>query len=365
MLAVVGVFVVIALLIEYVAAPSWQRRLIDETVLDPQSPTMLYARLDKLRQHQGLRVAVIGDSVILGRSLQEHGDPQWLEHSLVSALQRRFERAYPDRNVLVMNLGMNGALPCDLAALSRQLEAVKPDIVIADIGLRAFSDDFVKPAAQYSRGWMSDWHVNADGRFARTAPHDKPVDPVELGLSNWAVDHSRAYALHNALQHDLLGSAPKPLAISLRQGLQNWLTPPSTPSDDDNPFGADSLLLMQAGNRFSSIKIDAERPQEAALVELLKRARQKNWALLLFYAREDPPQRKQIMSDKLYTARRQALRELIAPHLDDRRRYHDGETQLESAHYLDFVHIDGEGNERLADTIWSDVQALAAPARRR
>ncbi len=373
MLAVVGIFVIVALLIEYVAAPRWQRRLIDETVLDPQSPTMLYVRLEKLRQHQGLRVAVIGDSVILGRSLQEHGDPQWFEHSLVSALQRRFEQAYPDRDVLVMNLGINGALPCDLAALSRQLAAVKPDIVIADIGLRAFSDDFVKPKNQFSRNWMLSWALLEGEEFFRVPPiilenlttfntcplPRERVDSIELKISDYAVNHSRAYALHNALQQDLLGSAPKPATIALRQRLQKWLTPPPPPStDDDNPFGADSLLLMQAGNRFSSIKIDPQRPQEAALVELLERARQQNWALLLFYAREDPPQRKQILNDKLYTARRQALRELIAPHLDDRRRYNDGETHLESAYYLDFVHIDAVGNERLADTLWSDVQAL-------
>ena len=115
--------------------------VVDDQLVEPCSPMMLQLKLDALGRHSGYRVALIGDSVILGLCLKDHGDPNWKEHTLASVLQKRFDTEFPDANVLVVNLGLNGALPCDLALVAEQLKNAKPDLVIADIGLRAFSSE--------------------------------------------------------------------------------------------------------------------------------------------------------------------------------------------------------------------------------
>ena len=119
--------------------------VVNDQTTEPQSAMMLQLKLDTLARHRGYRVALLGDSVVMGLSLKEHGDPDWQSHTLTSVLQKRLNAEFPHANVLVMNLALNGAVPGDLAAVAEQLRHARPHLVIADIGLRAFSNDFAAP----------------------------------------------------------------------------------------------------------------------------------------------------------------------------------------------------------------------------
>jgi hypothetical protein len=45
--------------------------------VEVRSPAALFARLDYLSRFDGFKVAVLGDSIVHGRSLEDHGDPEW------------------------------------------------------------------------------------------------------------------------------------------------------------------------------------------------------------------------------------------------------------------------------------------------
>src|SRR6516162_9930018 len=48
--------------------PRLERWAVADQVVDVQTPSMMYAKLDYLRRHQGFRAAFLGDSVSLGLS---------------------------------------------------------------------------------------------------------------------------------------------------------------------------------------------------------------------------------------------------------------------------------------------------------
>jgi lysophospholipase L1-like esterase len=306
-------------------------------VLDPESPSMLELKLDALRKHQGYRVALLGDSLALGLSLKEHGDPNWQKNGLAAALQRRLEQALPDRDVLVVNLGMNGALPKDLALVAERLAEIKPDLVVCDVGLRAFSADFAADHASLSHAWLGPQRGDAlEGQMAQRV----------AGI--WTY-----YALRDTLQQAVLSGAPKEFAKSAHARFSNWLKP--IPRDTELE---ELQLLLLAKGRFNSIHLDDAHPQCQGLVDLLQIAGRHRWNFLLFYARENPELRDQLMDPATYQQKREELRRLITPHLDETIRYNEGETGLPAAHYLDHVHVDAQGYAQIMDTIWPDLQVL-------
>lgn len=314
---------------------------------EPQSAAMLQRKLDTLAGHRGLRVALIGDSVILGQSLKEHGDADWQNHTLPSILQKRFDAELPAARALVMNLAFNGALPCDLALVGAQLAKAKPDLVIADIGLRAFSADFAQEKDAVSRSWLFD--------FPDSPPH-AGKDPVENRLRGALMSGWKYYGVRDQLQQDFLGGTPAQLAGVGLARAQAALKPPP-PAD---PEFQQMHQLMLAKRRFGSIHFRPEHAQCQGLTRLLETARDHNWKFLLFYTRENPSVRDELLAPDIYGQRRRELYGLLEPYLGRSLRYDEGETDLPAEHYLDQVHVDAAGYRRLLDTLWPTVRALSA-----
>lgn len=302
-----------------------------------RSRSMLQLKLDVLRQHKGYRVALLGDSVVLGHALKDHGDQDWQKHEFAALLQRRLEAELPGSDVLVMNLAINGALPKDLALIARELAAAKPDVVICDIGLRAFSTDFSSETTAVSRDWLK---TLDDPRL-----EDRLAQEVSRG---WTF-----YALRDSLQNAAFAGAPVESMRKAQSGAGQWLKP--QPVDEE--LRALQLLILAKG-RFDRVRIDADNLQCQALMDLLSTARKERWKFLLFYARENPDVRESLVDASTYARRRAELRDLVAPHLSASLRYHEGETNLPGEHYLDHVHVDAVGYERLVHTLWPEIQAL-------
>src|SRR5262249_55381930 len=141
----------------------------------------------------------------------------------------------------------------------------------------------------------------------------------------------------------------------LHAQLRHRIQPPAPP----DPELEQMRLLMLAKGRFDSIQVHPDHAQVKGLTHLLQTARSQRWKFLLFYARENPDDRDGVISPVSYQAHREELRQLIAPLVGRGVVYHEGETSLPGAHYLDHVHVDAVGYERLAETLWQDIRALA------
>jgi len=161
-LAAVLLAIVDGVVVFGVATPA---ALAEPTPLD-DGPTLV-ARLSALRRHDGPTVALLGDSVIYGRALQEHDAGDWRADNLAPALQSAL-----GADTLAVNLGMNGALPVDQAALLPSVLAAGPYLVVLDVSLRSFSADFRDAAELASRPWLAE--VRPTPTYAQTLDGQAP-----------------------------------------------------------------------------------------------------------------------------------------------------------------------------------------------
>jgi lysophospholipase L1-like esterase len=336
--------------------PRLERWAVADQVVDVQTPSMMYAKLDYLRRHQGFRAAFLGDSVSLGLSLREHGDADWLQHQPAALLEQRLRQAHPGEDALVMNLAINGALPADLACLSKLLGAANPDLVVCDIGLRGFSADFNDPDKSQAREWLARMHIDPTGA-CRMDPGPKGGWQECLQARLW--NHWLGYRLADLMQQIAFDGQPRDYALTLRHRLDHWAKARRSSHQRPQEGSADDAeLLMMARSRFLTIGLDPQLTQPHALQEFLGEVKQRGWKTLVFYAREKPDVRDALIDEDRYVELRQELVGLFNPYLSPSLRYHPGAESLEPRVYLDHVHVNAEGYRRLMDALWPEIEEL-------
>src|SRR5258708_16042840 len=163
------------------------RRGAINDIVDIQSASVLEAKLGFLKRFHGYKVVLLGDSIIYGAVLYEHGDAAWREHNLANILARRIRKELPDRDVLVMNLGMNGALPGDLEILIRLLDDCNPDLMIVDVSLRSFSEDFAAPSKRLSRPWLAELDKRSPASCPTSIADSLEHDLKQMLRQRWAL----------------------------------------------------------------------------------------------------------------------------------------------------------------------------------
>lgn len=352
------VIVAVLAIFDLVIAQTIQTKVINR-VVDIQTESTLKAKLDHLGRFKGKKVVLIGDSVVLGLTLKDTGDANWESKTLTAQLQRRLEAAYPGEPILVMNLALNGALPADLDRLVEMVLPAKPDLIICDVGLRGFSDDFAYPQSTYSRNWLKrpdpagkPRGINRYLTGVRTKINRGVNEPLR---KNWRVLNLRdlgaqAYLCGDVRQY-LAGQREK-----LRTGLEGLY---EEPLDD---LGADELeLVLKARTRFDTVHLNEKHPQQRAMVVMMSRLREANQPALIFYARENPELRDQVLRPERYYELRTELDALIASHIGPRTRYVPGVSTLDAGLYLDLVHVDAEGFRRMIDAFWPEIESLMTP----
>lgn len=250
-----------------------------EDAVEIDSPRTLYAKLDALRNFQGLKVAVLGDSLVYGHSLAEHGVSDWHGQNLTAILAKQMKEKSPGQPVMVMNLGMNGALPADIQYLVHLLMAVKPDLVIFDVTLRSFSSEFAKPDTQNSRSWLSKTSLSGQGALQIGGPTGTPLQWAESFLTNrWFL-----YRVRDFLQWRFLDASPRDFVSRLRDRVNQRLGASQKASADD-----ELLLLLKAKQRYSSVDLTTVNPQWRAFNDILQRLESANQKTVVFYATENP-----------------------------------------------------------------------------
>jgi len=327
-------------------------------IVDIQTPSILYAKLEYLRRFSGYKVAMLGDSVVFGHALAEHGDRQWREHNLARLIEERIRSEVPHRDVLVMNLALNGALPADLERMEQFVAACKTDVLIFDLGLRSFSSDFSRPEAIYSRPWLAQMTYGSNGRFTVRSSNPTRGQALEQAGAALALEHSPLHRLRDLLQYRFLDGQPREAVAAFRLRLNRAMGAPSPPAEDD-----EIVLLLKAQRRFQGINLAADNPQRQALERLLARLAASRQKTLVFYAKEDPARIENLLDPERYQRLRAELDGLIARYTGPDLVYLPPVESLRSQDYLDHSHVTYAGYEILAAAMWDRLRPLVAGAR--
>ncbi len=322
--------------------------------VDIQTPAILCAKLDWFRRFAGYKVALIGDSVVFGHSLAEHGDRLWRQHNLAPLLEERIRRQRPHDAVLVMNLGLNGALPADLDRMREFLTGCGPDLLVCDVGLRSFSADFTPPKARYSRPWLAEMSYVPGRPFAAPSEgREVEAAAARLALRCWSLLTYRDF-----VQYRWLDGPPRQAMINLRLRL-NSLLGAAAPGDDE------MVLLLQSQRRFQGINLAVDNPQRQALEHMLRALADARQKTLLFYTKEDPARIENLIDAPRYRALRAKLDGLIAGCTSADLVYLPPVDALRHEHYLDHTHLTYAGYQVLVEQMWPRLRPLVGDVQER
>lgn len=320
-----------------------------EDVVDIQTPATLYAKLDYLRAYSGRRIVFIGDSVVYGRRMEEKGDDGWRAHTIPAAVASLIEARSPKAPVVAMNLAMNGALPADIEQVARLIAPLKPDCIVADISLRAFSADFAPEASRLSRSWLASMQLDANRKLTtETGPAAGMNLRLETTLRDWAINHWQLYQLRDFVQWRVFDGEPASLVRRFRAWLDGRLSGKSEKTAD--PLD-DILLTLKTKNRHDSITLDAQNPQVAALRRTLDRLANDKQCTVFFYATEDRAQLPELIELSRYKALQAELAQIFAGYAGRGIIYIPPLETLEPKHYLDYGHLNEAGSAIVARAI--------------
>jgi len=331
-----------------------------KTIVAIQQPATLLTKLDYLRRQSGYKVVVLGDSLIHGHALAEHGDPLWREHNLTALLEERLRAERPGRRVTVLNLGINGAVPADLEQMVRLVSACQVDLVIFDVHLRNFSADFAAADHQLSRPWLKDLSSDQTGHVYQSCPEAGWSAQGETALANALESHLALYRIRDLVQDRILASS---LARTTQAWRQHWSCPePAQPAHPPDPeglvFDEKTALLFQVQKRLRTVHFGSDNPQRQALERMLASLRDHRQRTIVFYAQENPEQIISVIRKSRYHQLRRDLDHIVNQYRGEHLTYLQPSARLQPVHYLDFVHVNLEGYQIMVDHLWEAIRGL-------
>jgi len=337
LLALAALAIVDLVVVFGVATPA---RLAEPTPLD-DGPTLV-ARLGALRRHPGPTVALLGDSVIYGRALEEHGAGDWRQDNLAPALQTSL-----GQDTLAVNLGMNGALLADQAWLMPHVLAAKPDLVVLDVSLRSFSADFAVQGEQVSRPWLQELAIGAT--FAEGWRGQGWGERLTRTLTAGAARTWGLYRYRAWMQARFLSGVPRD-AVTRRRDAGIARSEGAPPADEDAALDAELALMLRTKARYATVDVGGH-PQESALRDILAALKQAKQPAVLFYATENPSLLPSLVDPAEYAADLAVLEAFIRERLGAEQVWMGPNSSADPATYLDHVHRTAPGLAALARRI--------------
>jgi hypothetical protein len=319
-----------------------------QEVVDIQTPATLYAKLNYFRGFGGRRIAFLGDSVVYGRRMEEAGDSNWRTHTIPSHVETLLRAAFPRQNILTMNLAMNGALPADVEQVVRLISPLKPDCIVTDISLRAFSADFAAEANRYSRNWLRNMQIDKSFDLHTNDRDSDLTGRIETKLRDLALSYWNLYRLRDFVQWRVFNSEPSDAVRRFRDWLDRRLS--AKPPDVADPLD-DMLLMIKAKNRHNSVSLGDENPQVIALRHTLDQLAADKQCAVFFYATEEKKQLAQLMDPQRYQELQRELSQIFIPYAGHGITFIPPLDTLKSEFYLDYGHLNDAGNAIVAKTI--------------
>lgn len=331
-----AIFVASVVVLDLLAGAVCRTVAVADRPVDIQHPTVLLAKLDRLRSAPHPKVALLGDSLVYGGILQE-SDPDWREHGLGPQLADAL-----GGSPFVMNLGIDGALPADLEALAPLVAACDVDWIVLDVHLRPFSADFSDPARRMSRPWLRDLAADADGRV-RWRPAD---GDLTRQLTASLADASAAVRNRMLVQENLLSSA-----AARRPALR----PPVPVSETDAEVQA-MVKLAQLKARLGRLELDPAAPQPAALQRMLRDLSARGQRHVVFYATENPDLLPDVLEPEVRAAHYERLVRLVRDAQGPDGVFVPPIPELTGSHFIDFTHVNADGYAVLARRLAAEMR---------
>jgi lysophospholipase L1-like esterase len=331
-------------------------RLFQQSV-DIQSVGVLHAKIADFQARPGLKIVMMGDSLIYGQTMAQYGDRAWQDATLARQLAERLRERIPGQAVEILDLGMNGALPVDLAELTRIVGALKPDLLIFDLTLRSFSRDFAEAGAQSTRPWLTTMSLDARADLLLDAGSSP-----DAWLRAWALNRSALYRLRDYGQSLLFGGQPATYFLGLRNDIDRRLRG-ETPT---GPGGEDEiLLLLRARARYANIDLAPDNVQRQALDRIVGQLAAARQPTLVFYATESGDVRDQLIAPERFASLQSGLKAALRLDANPLITYVGPLDSLPPRHFLDHVHLDREGYSLLGTALTEPALQLLSrqPAR--
>ena len=335
------------------------------TVYDIQTPAHLITRIESFARHRGPKIAVIGDSVVYGASMGEHGDGRWLQHTMSAQLEQCLIAGTGKAGPRVENFGLNGVLPTEIEKLVDAVLTTGPDAVIFDIGIRSFSADFEPPGKRASRSWLETFERTGTGAYRWTSDSKLGAVRFNDAVDAWLLGFWHTYRWRETLQAIWFGGKPADWARRTRDGLDQWFLG----LDDDHKAARDSeetrlLEMLKIKKRYKSIAFSPDRHQTSALVRTLNKLEKSAVPTVLFYAKENPSRIGKAISSRKYRVVQQTLHDLLKPFLgqDGRMVMVDRLETLDAPRFLDLVHVDAKGYGQYAAALLGALRSLSGRA---
>lgn len=338
------VFCLLDIVIAYVVRKTGLLR----EVIDIQTPAALYAKLDALRSPQGRRIVFVGDSVVYGRRMEEAGDANWRRHTIPAHVETLLRAKFPAEAVTTLNLAMNGALPADIEQVVRLISPLKPDCIVADVSLRAFSADFVRDESRLSRPWLDTMRLDSRFNLQTHQGRLSGVDALETRLQNFALSNWWLYRMRDFVQWRIFDGEPADAVRRFRSWLDQTMRP--KPLKVVDPLD-EVLLTLKAKSRYNSISLGVELPQVAALKRTLDRLAADKMCAIFFYAAEDKKQRDDLIEPRRYREQLAELERIFAEYADREIVYIGSTDTIKPEFYLDYGHLNDAGNAFVAQRI--------------
>jgi len=340
-IAIVAVLAAVELVMRKSALPA----KLTADIVDIQTPATLAAKVRQFAATPGRKVVLLGDSLVAGRVMSEHGDRQWREHTLSADLQRRFDSARSDA-VTVANFAMNGLLPADMETLVDALLPLKLDAIVLDVSLRSFSRDFAAADAVNSRSWLKPGlQFRPDGSLLQLPGSGGFGAVLERGLLNrWTT-----YRVRDVLRARLLGGEPRDVLQRARDGIGKA----SAASGD--AAATEMRLLLQVRGRYGSASLDVSNPQYAAWVRMLEKLKAANQKTVIFYATENPRLLGSLIEAGQYRRLTEQLRRSVTRY-GEPFKYLAADDRLADEMFLDHVHVNAEGNRIYGERICAEIE---------
>jgi lysophospholipase L1-like esterase len=309
------------------------------------SPATLYAKVDALRNSKGVRIAVLGDSIVYGRSLQEHGIEAWRKNNLTAALSNELLTNLPNRRIEVMNFGMNGITPSELEVILPWVMSAKPDVILIDLTLRSFSRDFNDPEVS-PRAWLKTMAIDPQSGSLSLSGN---AFAYESSISAFMIQNYFLYRVREIFQFRLFEASTKDFLVDMRNKINSFFR-----GIPDVPRFPDRLMLqLKAQQRYAQVDLEEDNVQWNAYQRLLvgiKNAKQKT---LIFYATENPVVRDSLIEEVSYQSMINKIEQVtqtggqalfIGPVAD-----------LDPENFLDHVHLTPSGYQVLAKRLAVEV----------
>ena len=328
---VIIIVIVVLLLYDYIFKIIYSTYSLQDKNVIIFSKNILENKIDILSKHKGLRIAAIGDSLIVGKTMQKRGQNNWKENNFTGLLEKYLKNAIPTRSPMVINCGLDGAVPSDYEQVAKMLINAKPEMVIMDCSIRSFSSDFSVPGNRYTRSWLIP-EIKNENIFTPQALNYK----IENALSYFLKMNLELYRFRDYLQSFFLDN---PLRIKLENIRDNYLIPGNMRLKVDD----DLLMLLKIKMRFAGINFNFENPQLQAMKRTLLLFKENNINTLIFYATEEKKLLFSIVEPEIYYDMKNKFEKELSEFIDDKMKYYPGYDKMPSERYIDYAHLDEKG----------------------